>query len=719
MHQHAIVEYNDDDLVGEISESYAAELAAVLPSLRSRLNDDDAEVIATGRNISVAVNLTENLPVLVKCFGTQSFRNDLRDSRRGSKARRSFEAAQHLTANGVGTPAPIAYLERWAGRRLLESYYLSQYHDDATALGDHLLTLYHSVQDVEAFIASLKTVALGTRRMHDAGFVHNDLGNQNILLSDNLSQFNTIDLNRGRIRDDLTENERARDLSRLSLPSGMNESFLALYWGGDAPKSFVKAFQRYRRLFGLHAASRKWRHPFREARKAREEADIPAIQKYPKPEDVWIWDNRTNQAFGALDRKERLKRYPKARYLPMLKDTALAAKAIAREYRQLQQQAFVPGTSLHHKAAVSIEPKADSFEKKLQLLESLPGIPTLVRLYHHTDAADLAFRKQAIQTLQTAGHPVSVSLVQDRRALLEPASWEAFVRDAVAGLEHLDFVEVAHAINRVKWGIWDFDELAQLYEPLISLQTERGDLRFTGPAGIDFEYPFVISALKRWPGSVNLSALSHHLYVDRRGAPENLQSGFDATDKFVLARAIALQSGLTDKLLITGVNWPLENTGPYSPIAPPHRTESDDVGGVSEDTYASFLLRYLMLAAASGHVERVYWWRLVSRGYGLVDDCDEQHWRPRPAFDALKYFHELTDGAVTTRVSRPTSEDRKGLYEFEFQRKDASKVLLAYAHGEPQPLTAEMESASCVDQQGRPISKPSAITGSPLYFHYQ
>ena len=44
------------------------------------------------------------------------------------------------------------------------------------------------------------------------------------------------------------------------------------------------------------------------------------------------------------------------------------------------------------------------------------------------------------------------------------------------------------------------------------------------------------------------------------------------------------------------------------------------------------MIRYLLIALCSGMVERVYWRRLVARGFGLIDDVEPGTWRPRPAF---------------------------------------------------------------------------------------
>ena len=57
---------------------------------------------------------------------------------------------------------------------------------------------------------------------------------------------------------------------------------------------------------------------------------------------------------------------------------------------------------------------------------------------------------------------------------------------------------------------------------------------------------------------------------------------------------------------------------------------------MSEEDAADYLVRYVRMAIGSGHVSRVYWWRLAAHGFGLVDvPPDGSPWRPRPAYRAL------------------------------------------------------------------------------------
>lgn len=84
---------------------------------------------------------------------------------------------------------------------------------------------------------------------------------------------------------------------------------------------------------------------------------------------------------------------------------------------------------------------------------------------------------------------------------------------------------------------------------------------------------------------------------------------------------------------------------------------------VSEDDYADYMVRYLLIALCSGIVERVFWWRLAAYGYGLVDDSNEEQWRERPAYKMLKQFLAWVGDA--TFVKRMELDDA-GTVAFEF-----------------------------------------------------
>ena len=256
---------------------------------------------------------------------------------------------------------------------------------------------------------------------------------------------------------------------------------------------------------------------------------------------------------------------------------------------------------------------------------------------------------------------------------------------------------------------------AALTAPLVGWKRRDPELILTGPACIDFEYPYVAACLRNLPSGLVLDALSHHLYVDRRGPPEAFQGRFDTLRKLALARAIAAGSGrCSPRIIISEVNWPLLGTGVWSPVTSPYDTPGivrRNDPSVSEDEYADYMIRYLLCALCSGLADRVYWWRLAARGFGLVDDSDAMAWRARPAYAMLAHFVRRMAGARF--LCREVSVGRAERHVFE--DAEARRFCLLFAPFGTTPLPSEWAVGTFADAFGVPQPVPSVLTGRPCY----
>jgi hypothetical protein len=479
----------------------------------------------------------------------------------------------------------------------------------------------------------------------------------------------------------------------------------------------VRWVRWYRWLRRLHIRTRNWRHPIREARRRRRERS--GGRTYPAPRDMWIWDERSAQPIAAQMRKERLRLYPAKRYVRSLVDTLAAAPDIARRYRAALAEAFAQPVSLAGRIGMALQPTPATLERELALLAALGPIPAMVRFYHHEDRARRRFCAQVVRALHAARHPVAIALVQDRRAVIDAGAWRAFSEETLEAVApFIEAVEVGHNINRAKWGVWSFDELRALYAPVAALSARYPHVQFMGLGAIDFEYTFLIPALREWPHEVALPALSHHLYVDRRGAPETPQGPFGTVEKLALLRAIARRRG-TDRVMVTEVNWPIAGSGPYSPIGSPYVLpgKAPSGGGFSEELCGDYLIRYLSLALGSGLAERVFWWRLTSRGFGLVDDSDPTALRPRVGYDMLRAFLARVGESTLVAAQVPQrGAQRHGHYQFSFRRPDGEGVILLYAHGPQLPFPGTPRFEHVEDALGNRLgSVPQTISGRPVY----
>jgi len=681
--------------------------------LDGKVMGGDAEVLSEGRHRVVMLPFKsegKDVKVAVKRFGCQSGWKDRYDRRRGTKARRSFDAAKRLNERDVRTPAPLAYMNRWEDGRLVESYFLSVYGDGMTCFRDELFQIYEEGQDLHRLVELLSGVGAFVREMHDAGFCHRDLGNQNIFMRRSADggwhDFQTLDLNRGRLRDSLRLDERARDFDRMILPGVPLWILLSEYWQKEPEPAFLKAVRKYRVRYQLRARSHRWRHPFRKPRKGK---------LYPEMGDIWLWDDRSAQAAIVMLPRERKKAYPRGRLWDVVRANARAGLGVWRIFREEQEQAWQRPVELSGRIGMSLEATGIDFGKQRELLERLGRIPVLVRFCHHEDASQWEQTADHVRDLHEAGHEVMLAILQDRRAVKDPEGWREFlgrVMELTDGL--VTVVEVCHAVNRMKWGVHSAREQAVLLEPLNELQQRYPAVRFTGPACIDFEFHYVVAALDGVPEGVTLDALSHHLYVDRRGAPENFQGKFSLLEKCSLLRAIAKWSDRCgDEVIVSEVNWPVEGSGVWSPVdatyLPPWRTPHHL--NVREDLQGAYMLRYYVIALCSGMVDRVFWWRLVSHGFGLVDERAEGGWHERSGYRMLEYFLKILGKA--TFLEKISDED--GVYLLKFQT-GKEIWMMGWANGRTRtgPLPFRFEEAR--DALGEPLGAEVELADLPVYF---
>lgn len=621
---------------------------------------------------------------------------------KGSKAFRAFRAAWILGNSDVGTPSPIAVAERRDAKgHLLESRLITEFVPAMSNFRDELFHIYTKNPDCEALMLLMQTVADACRAMHDCGIIHRDLGNQNIALKKTpagMWHALLIDLDRVRIfpAGTITDAQRGADLARLDLPSDLRRVFHSMYYMGyGGPGSFYDAEQKERDAFGRHAKLRPWRHPIREWKIRREERRIaqaaPSSEILPLGKELWIWDGRSEQAIPAYMSKDRRKFRSPGNILKIAKEFLLHGKALWKNYKALSARSFGEPVNTAGIIGLSLEVDA-AWEAQLHWLGELEKsagakLPVLLRAYHHKGWEHWRKVAEKANELHRRGNAVALALVQDRAAIRNAESWREMVFTVIEKTcDFADFYEVGHATNRGKWGVWDFSDYEKLLSAAIEAKKNFPQIKLSGPACIDFDLHQLPGLMSGVPAGT-FHALSQHLYVDRRGAPENFQGKFDSVEKFAIHRAFAKTYGFEEeRIIVSEVNWPLLNAGVYGPIdspfvmygpwetrpAAPWTTEPPRV---SEEDCAKFMCRYFLLAIASGHVSRVYWWRLLHRGFGLVDDSDPENPRPRAAFVALQKLLSQLAGA---RFERRISDVPEGTWALEFSRPDGSRFILRW-----------------------------------------
>jgi len=354
------------------------------------------------------------------------------------------------------------------------------------------------------------------------------------------------------------------------------------------------------------------------------------------------WNEFADQPHNVAPRSERtrhhLRRFPI--YLALLGSNLVRGPRVFMNYQAIRRRMF--------KRLVDIRP--EMFGLAVSPRFGRPGeTEAVIALLRETGVSQALFRVPSWErdrlgeienfalSLKAEGFGLTAAALQRREDVLAPEAWGGFLEDIFNRIGSVcPYFEIGHAWNRTKWGVWDHKEYLQLAKAAFDARLRVGgnSLKLVGPAVIDFEFHLFPPVLRRAPFDV----ISSLLYVDRVGAPENPQYGFTAAKKIALFRAY------TDAVIrkpapawITEFNWPLADTGPWSPAS--------GKPNVSEALQADFLIRYYVIALAGGQIDRAYWWQLVAPGYGLVDSR-ETPWRKRPAFQAFAFMVNMLSGSV-------------------------------------------------------------------------
>ncbi|MDI1303924.1 MAG: lipopolysaccharide kinase InaA family protein [bacterium] len=173
----------------------------------------------------VTVNIKSfKIPHLINKIAYKYFRK--------SKARRSYEYANRLIENGIGTPQPIAYAENFKLSGLEKSYYISEHLQ--TELTFRELVLQPDYPDHENI---LRQFTRFTFDLHQKGIEFLDHSPGNTLIkkvSEGNYHFYLVDLNRMNFHDVMDFDSRMKNFNRLTpkteMLAVMSDEYAKLYY---------------------------------------------------------------------------------------------------------------------------------------------------------------------------------------------------------------------------------------------------------------------------------------------------------------------------------------------------------------------------------------------------------------------------------------------------------------------------------------------------------
>lgn len=204
------------------------------------LERQDCHLLHEGRNkvgiVPFPQKLEGQVEIVVKEFCPRGV-DRLKSLILPGKARKAWSGAQGLKARAIGTPPPVAYLEK-RGRLFLEKcYFLSEKVEGV----EEIRALFRSLPLPE-LRTLLSSLAAFLRTVHDSGILHRDLSDGNILVRrerNEIFTFSLIDTNRIRIKNRIRLSQRIKNLIRLGIPPQVQSFFLAQYLEGPRIKKHL------------------------------------------------------------------------------------------------------------------------------------------------------------------------------------------------------------------------------------------------------------------------------------------------------------------------------------------------------------------------------------------------------------------------------------------------------------------------------------------------
>ena len=718
--------------------------AAEPPDLEAevrRLIDPAAatESLHWGRNYLYRAELgsagSEGIPVVVKLFRGDRLKERWRQRWRGTKARLSWDMARAFLAAGVATPEPLLLIE--SEKSDGPAFYVCRHLDGVTE-ARYLLRAAARGKAAEEFpridlAAFLETLGATARRMHDAGILHRDLSVGNVLIEPHEPgeppRLWLVDLNRAKRGGRLGMVSRLRDLCRLALFRAEDrEHLLRGYYGGAPSAGAISTYSSLHHLFQLRNRVKAPLAPVRKKLRnkltpRKPHAHIPDAPEGASKRDKVVWDYLSDQPHQHASRAEKAAiRFADLRgHLEEGRVLAGTLPRVWKRYRQLQTtlgKEPVPWNGM----GLALRPQPEDPEGLLAAVDDLGVRRLLLRLHPWQTEHDA--EEELAKELVSRGYELAFALPQNRDLVRDRARWCSSIEELGERFSpYGHHFQIGQAINRSKWGIWRAQEYVELYQDASEILRRHEGVELLGPSVIDFEHHVTAAVLNLKRPGLRFDIVSALLYVDRRGAPENQQAGFDTIGKTALLKAIAdtsrngVANGTAEKngarCWITEFNWPLWE-GPHSPAGK----------GVSvdEEAHADYSVRYFLLTLATGLVERVYFWQLAARGYGLLAPTEEGHLgeaHQRPAFAAIATLHDQIEGA-TFEEKLPAPE---GAYLYRFTLPEGGRTVVGWTTGSPDSpsISATLPSpvAEVRGRDGQSLTVTGSIvelTSSPTYF---
>ena len=602
-------------------------------------------IIQDNRNVIKKVTLSDQQTV-VKSFRPPNLLQGLiyRYFRK-TKARRSYEFSESLKTKAIDTPKALGYVEIFNRFRLCNSYFISNSLNYDFLIRDIINEPSFHRDSI------LKQFTQFTFNMHQKGVLHLDysLGNIAFTKENDDYRFYLFDINRMRFGK-VSPLDGIKNFSRIS----SNPSIIKLL-SSEYAKLAAMAEKKAHDILSFE--SKKTANYFARKRKLKQ---ILNADKNLSP-SFFTWDGHSDQPYVIRDkaiRKELLRRsiLPSFKllssfiFLPVLMLSFLFSKRV-----KLKKKINNIGLCLNLDNVTTDRNSIDN-----QALQKLVGDLAVKNLAIRIPLADFANIENYCSFIESfSDQDVLVVILQDRENINNSKLLKQRLRHIFQRLEgSVSTFQIGNAINRKKWAFVSQDEYFDFFKIAQDIKNETfPSIKILGSNIIDFDLPFLTRSLFHCK-PIHYDGVASQLYVDRRGAPENKQLGFDTLSKINIYHHLTSMSRKSDnQLYITEVNWPLKGMAKWAPA------QGDCM--VDEPAQAAYLVRYYLMMIASGKVEKCYWHQLIAPGYGLINDLDGNITK-RKAYHCFKFLIQTLDGGITKSYN-----EKNGLYRLKVETDNA------------------------------------------------
>ena len=594
---------------------------------------------------------------------------------RSSKAKRSYEFSLKLNSLFIQTPEPIGYIEVYDGLRLTQSYFISSLLEYDflidEALGNKRSDSYNILKKFTKF----------TFDMHKKGIRHLDYGIGNIAVKMNGSEYEffLFDLNRMKFGN-VSIKSGLGNFSRMSTEKEKLDFFANEY-------SILRGIDPAYAKNELSIAAERTEKYFERKNKLK---NILKKNKFISSE-FYKWDKYSNQPYVIRDKKTRriLNSYTYISNIKILTNFFLFPFLLFTYFIKKRKNItyLVNSIGVCINLSYILNNRNNLIIDDLKLLINdlnIKNISIRVPLSDHEN-----FGKYFNFIKEFSYLSIMVVILQDRDHINNPKLLRKnlfLIFDQLKGI--VSEFQIANSVNRKKWGFLHLDEYFDFFKIAQDLKKEKfPEIDLLGGNIIDFDLPFLTRSLFHLK-SIYFDKFSTQLYVDRRGAPENKQMGFNTLSKInIYHHLISKSIKCKNDLVISEVNWPLKGTGKWSP--------TDGDYEIDENEQALYLIRYYLLVIASGKVSKCYMHELIAPGYGLIDNIDGSL-RKRDAYFCFKFLIKILQDANTLNFSY-----KKNLYKLLLEKNN--KFIEVVWVSEGNSIIDNISSKEIFDMKGNAI----------------